>query len=193
MKHEHQTCDCCHGSLPSRSVWEAYRSGDGDCTGSVDGAGRCRAYGDDAWDCQAIVDVLAPHGDRYTGSDAATIAALWQEHDMPPDQVDDWCQIGCWDPDTAAEWRDAGLTPAEVEKTAEELKEAYFSAAARERAFTDGCPIYATCNGDISPDVIIDAAPHPCRDCGTEIASDLKRCFECADARAAARDPFTYS
>ena len=42
-----QTCQCCNGEMPAREVWEANRDRAGECTGSVDSVGRCKAWSDD--------------------------------------------------------------------------------------------------------------------------------------------------
>jgi hypothetical protein len=43
-----KTCQCCGGSLPSQYVWEFARDNvRGECAGSVDSSGQCRAFNDD--------------------------------------------------------------------------------------------------------------------------------------------------
>lgn len=105
-----------------------------------------------------ILSVLIANGPTFSGGTATSardVAEDWDDHDFSADQVDDWCKVGCWDASTAAILRDAGLTPKSAKAAADKL------VAAEEEpsnAYTDGCPIYAACNGDISPDVIIEAA-----------------------------------
>lgn len=41
-------CQCCGGWMPARVIWEARRNEAGDCTGSINDSGRCRAWADDA-------------------------------------------------------------------------------------------------------------------------------------------------
>lgn len=55
------TCQCCGGDLPSRDIWEANRDNAGDCDGSVDARGRCRAFSDDSlW---AVMRTYSIHTD----------------------------------------------------------------------------------------------------------------------------------
>jgi hypothetical protein len=45
-------CSCCGGALPPESVYEESRSWDvesGDCDGSVQSSGRCRAFSEIGW------------------------------------------------------------------------------------------------------------------------------------------------
>lgn len=41
---EAMTCGCCGGDLPPQRIWEANRDKAGECDGSVDDQGCCRAY-----------------------------------------------------------------------------------------------------------------------------------------------------
>jgi hypothetical protein len=105
-----------------------------------------------------ILNVLISNGPTFSGGTAATardVAEDWDDHDFSAGEVDDWCKVGCWDAGTAAILRDAGLTPEAAAEAAQRLADA--EEDARE-VYTDGCPIYAACNGDISPDKIIEAA-----------------------------------
>ena len=105
-------------------------------------------------DIVAIADVLDPYGDRMAGGDVEATAHEWRDHSFTPDEVDEWCEIGCWDPATADEFRDAGLTPAQVEAAAEKLVEGLDDPTTE---YTDGCPIYSVCNHDTDSDVIVGA------------------------------------
>ena len=159
MAHDTMTCDCCGGSLPMREVWEARRNGGADCTGSVDADGRCRAAGD--WNLNDMATVLNSHGSKFGGNNVADEAEEWLDHDFTPSKAGGWCEIGVWDAATAAEFRDAGLTPEEVKAASERLIEAEQAAWDEEPTdsqYTDGDPIYAACNGDIKASVIIEAA-----------------------------------
>lgn len=99
-----------------------------------------------------MADMLDGHGERFSGGNVDDIAQGWLEHDFDARSAGEWCEIGVWDDDTAAEFRDADLTPDEVNAAADRMIEA------AEREYTDGSPIYAACNGDISAQQIIDAA-----------------------------------
>ena len=103
----------------------------------------------------AIANVLDPFGDRMAGNDVEATAHEWSEHGFDADDVSEWCEIGCWDPSTADDWRSAGLTPEQVKSAAEKLV-ADLDDPTDE--YTDGCPIYSTCNHDTDSDVIVYAA-----------------------------------
>ena len=62
-----------------------------------------------------------------------------------------------WDADTAATFRGADLTPAQVRGAAESLTDG-MDDDERSETYTDGDPIYSVCNGDTDADEIIDAA-----------------------------------
>lgn len=65
------TCGCCNGDLPAREIWEANRDQAGDCTGSVDANGRCKAFSDDdLWELETedpVVEVCG-HEIQYDRS-----------------------------------------------------------------------------------------------------------------------------
>ncbi len=109
-------------------------------------------YADDLAD---MMELLERYGDRFAGNSAEDNASDWVENGFDADSASDWMDIGVWDAATAAEFRAAELTPAEVEAAADKMVEGLEDAA---EEFTDGCPIYTACNGDISPRRIIDAA-----------------------------------
>ena len=106
------------------------------------------------WDIIAIADVLDPYGEKMAGGDVEATAHEWRGHEFTADEVDEWCEIGCWDPATADEFRDAGLTPAQVKEAAAKLVEGLDDPTTE---YTDGCPIYSVCNHDTDSDVIVDA------------------------------------
>lgn len=41
------TCGCCGGDMPAYEIWQANRDDAGECDGSIDRQGRCRAWSDD--------------------------------------------------------------------------------------------------------------------------------------------------
>jgi hypothetical protein len=92
-----------------------------------------------------VAEVLDSHGPRFAGSDAAEHAVDWIDWGFDAVSMVPWCEIGVWDAGVAAIWRDAGLTPEQV------------LAAASDLAEDDDDLIYAICNSDKSPDIIIDA------------------------------------
>jgi hypothetical protein len=102
----------------------------------------------------AMVKMLKRHGLMFTGNDPEGEAQDWLDHDFTADTADGWCEIGVWDAATAAELRDAGLTPDEAKRAAQSLVED----KARQIRYTDGDPIYSACNGDTPVQEIIDAA-----------------------------------
>lgn len=101
-----------------------------------------------------MADMLDGHGDKFAGNDADDSAQDWIANGFDSADADGWCKIGVWDAATAATLRDAGLTPTQV-VVAEANLVADCDDASDE--YTDGSPIYAACNGDISVQVIIDA------------------------------------
>lgn len=98
---------------------------------------------------------LNRHGTRFAGNNANDEAREWMDHGFRPSDADEWCEIGVWDAATAAEFRESGLTPDQVKDAAESLTEGLDDPA---EEYTDGDPIYAACNGDIDPSVIVEAA-----------------------------------
>jgi len=109
-----------------------------------------------------MVAILESHGPRFSGNNAAETAREWLDYGFTPKQADEWCEIGVWNPATAAAFQDAGLSPDESRSAAERLIEAEQAKWTDENwgysRYTDGDPIYAACNYDISPDIIIEAA-----------------------------------
>lgn len=61
-----------------------------------------------------VADVLERHGSRFAGNNADDEAQGWLDNDFDADEVDEWCEVGCWDADAAASLRGVGLTPKEV-------------------------------------------------------------------------------
>lgn len=96
---------------------------------------------------------------RFTGNCAADEAQDWLDHDFDADSAESWWDIGCWDAATAAEWRDAKLTPSQIEIAAKKLREEENKDDVYDHGseYTDG-PIYAACNGDILAERLIEAA-----------------------------------
>jgi len=108
-----------------------------------------------------MVAVLDSHGPRFAGNHVEDMAQEWLDYDFTPEQADEWCSIGVWNAATAAEFRDAGLSPDQVQAAAERLLDAEQAAWTDERwgysRYTDGCPIYSICNGDTDAAVIINS------------------------------------
>ena len=102
-----------------------------------------------------LQSLLLRHGSRFSGNNVEDEAEEWADNGFDADNADGWCEIGVWDAATAAEFRDAGLTPEQVKAAAESLTEGLDDPADE---YTDGDPIYAACNGDIKASVIIEAA-----------------------------------
>lgn len=94
-----------------------------------------------------IQAVLLRHGTRFYGSSLEDNAENWCDHGFNPDDTDSWCEIGMWDAPTAAVFRDAGLTPEQVKNTVEGME-----------GSSNNDLIYAVCNGDFPPYVIIQAS-----------------------------------
>ena len=94
---------------------------------------------------------LVSRGEFFAGLNPADIADEWLGYDFTSTSASKWLDISVWDAATAAALRDAGLSPDRVKATAERL------AAEDADRYTDGCPIYAACNGDYSVDNLIAA------------------------------------
>lgn len=106
---------------------------------------------------KAIRDVLVGYGDVFTGgiNKAYDVAEEWEFDGFTAEQVEEWAGIGVWDADAADVWRGAGLTPTNVKHIADAMVDASNDPDAE---FTDGCPIYAACNGDINPSRFVEFA-----------------------------------
>ena len=97
----------------------------------------------------AIAKVLINHGEMFHGGEPRPTAREWDSYLFTSVAVDQWCSIGVWDPRVADYFARNGMTPAYVKYMAKRMVEA--------DAYTDGCPIYAACNGDLDPKRIVDA------------------------------------
>lgn len=104
-------------------------------------------------DVADIAEVLIGHGERFAGDDVEQESQQWIDHDFDAPEVADWCDIGCWNPSVAAQWRDAGLTPDDVKAAAESMVE---GSSEPDVEWTDSCPIYSCCNGDTETEEIIE-------------------------------------
>jgi hypothetical protein len=105
----------------------------------------------DAIELAEVTAVLLSHGEMFHGGTPADIAQDWIDHDFDADEVDSWCEVGCWDASTAAEFRDAGLSPRQAKEAADKLDD-----QEDERPTYDA--IYRACNADLRAQAIIDAA-----------------------------------
>ena len=108
---------------------------------------------------QAIAElavVLRSYGEMFTGGHAPEkIAEEWYEEGITDaDECGAWCAVYVWNPSVAGALSNAGITPqrlAEIEATMiESVNEPYDT-------WTDGSPVYAICNDDLSVYDIIDA------------------------------------
>ena len=100
----------------------------------------------------AIGEVLLRYGERYHGWRPVDVAREWDRYDFTAVGVELWCEAGVWKPDLAAEFAAAEMAPDDVQAAADRLVK--LNGADR---YTDGCPIYACCNGDLDPAAIIAA------------------------------------
>lgn len=96
-----------------------------------------------------IAEYLVSVGDRFGGLDPDEIAYDWVDHDFGIDEVREWCEIGCWDPATAAEFR-AKLTPDQVAEAADVIDNSGHASSVG--------AINAACNGDLDPQILIEWA-----------------------------------
>ena len=100
----------------------------------------------------AIMILLNTAGTRYAGDSAHDIAVEWIDNDFDAESCAEWIAAGFWNPSTAAQLLDAGLSPDDAKNAADAMTE-----NESDNDYTDGCPIYAACNGDIPAQEIIDA------------------------------------
>ena len=131
-------------------------------TDSGDGDSEAKSIVEDATEftalspeLQEITHLLTGLGDRFSGNNAKDMGQEWLDQGFDANSARDWCDIGVWDPATAATLRDAELTPQEVKDAADRLIEAEET---RYVTYTDGCPIYSCCNNDTRCDVLIEEA-----------------------------------
>jgi hypothetical protein len=111
-----------------------------------------QVYADELAD---MMELLDSHGERFSGNHVADVAQDWLDNGFDAESAGEWCEIGAWDASTAAQLRDAGLTPDQANDAAEKMCEGLEDTAA---VFTDGDPIYAACNCDINVSRIVEAA-----------------------------------
>jgi hypothetical protein len=91
---------------------------------------------------------LKSYGDMFTGGCIADAAHEWLDAGIEDDgSIGSWCDIGCWNASTAAEWIAAGLTPDDVESAAKAMQEEVSDDDMHARY--SGGIIYACCNNDI--------------------------------------------
>lgn len=95
-----------------------------------------------------IAAVLLTHGEMFHGGDAWAAAREWDGYGFAAHGVHQWCADGVWDASVAECLYEAGMTPRTMRAAADEM------AATGE--YTGGCPIYAACNGDLSPRRIVE-------------------------------------
>ena len=107
---------------------------------------------EDKANIDAIGEVLLTYGDRYHGWRPVDVAREWDRYDFTPVGVEAWFEAGVWKPDVAAAFAAADMTQDDVCYAADRMV-----AANGADRYTDGCPIYAACNGDLDPAAIIAA------------------------------------
>jgi len=103
----------------------------------------------------AIEEILIAAGDMFSGNEPDETAAEWADEGFTPEQVQSWVDVGCWDALTAAALRDAKVTPERAAERAADLIDAAGGKIEAADVYTDGSPMYATCNGDLSLDEFV--------------------------------------
>lgn len=106
---------------------------------------------DDAISLREMAEMLGDYGPCDTDE-----AMDWVDHNFLAATAKPWCAIGVWDASTAADLRDAGLSPDDVLAAAVSLTDGMDDEDAW-LSYGDG-PIDAACNRDIGVDLIIDEA-----------------------------------
>ena len=107
---------------------------------------------EDKGNIDTIAEVLLRYGAQYHGWRPVDVAREWDRHGFTALGVEVWCEVGVWRADVAAAFAAAEMTPDDVCYAADRLV-----AANGADRYTDGCPIYAACNGDLDPAAIIAA------------------------------------
>ena len=97
---------------------------------------------------QAIDDIARVLIDHGHTQDTDDLAAEWAGYGFDANDVESWCEVGCWEPFVAADFREAGMTP----QMADEACDQY----GREEGL-EMPAMYAVCNLDVSADDIIAA------------------------------------
>jgi len=71
-----------------------------------------------------MMEVLESRGPKFAGNHVFDVAQDWLDYGFSPTEADSWCEVGVWNPATAAEFQEAGLSPDGVRAAAERLVEA---------------------------------------------------------------------
>lgn len=103
---------------------------------------------EDRANIDAIAAVLLTHGAGYHGGVPMDMARGWDGYGFTDHGVDQWCEAGVWEPSVAEYLYEAGVKPRHLQAIADEMTAT--------GDYTDGCPIYAACNGDIHPRRIVE-------------------------------------
>lgn len=128
----------------ARSMWTSVRSYHYSCS-DISG---WKELIDELKEIEGAVQTLRGYGPMITGDNIADTAHAWLDAGIKDDgSIDLWCDIGCWDPATAAKWVDAGLSPQDVETAAHHISEAMPDDKMRSQYH--GGIVYACCNNDI--------------------------------------------
>ena len=98
----------------------------------------------------AVANILRTHGDMFSGGFAEEYAKDWLSCDFTADGVSEWCEVGCWDANTADTFETYGMTPAQARKACD----AYDVAR---NILNGGDAMYACCNNDLCVEDVIAA------------------------------------
>jgi len=102
-----------------------------------------------------IAEVLATFGEVFSGGRPEEVAAEWIAAGVTdPDEVCGWCMADVWEPQVAAKLRSAGVSPQGLASIVAEMTRGMTDDDMRHR-WTDGSPVYAACNGDVSVDIFL--------------------------------------
>ncbi len=96
----------------------------------------------------AIKLVLISHGPVFSGGDQQTaehIAREWHDCGFGSVRVGMWCEVGCWTPSVAEDFRAARMTPSSAAKACQMHDDLH-----------GGDSMYAACNADIATADIIE-------------------------------------
>jgi len=142
-----------YGESLSKNVIEASKRLDGRKKSKL-----CNEDYEDEYEKDELKDMenmLISMGDTFAGHYPEDQAIDWLDHGFTVDSAESWAEIGCWNAAMASVFVLAGLTPEQVEDAAERVRYEHdrHSEYGVEYPYSD--PIYAACNYDLDPDVII--------------------------------------
>lgn len=109
-----------------------------------------------------IAHLLDDAGSTFAGDDPVKSAQKWVDagYRREINDVGEWIDCGVWNPEVAAEFRDAGYTPFQITEVAQGMLDETADPEECARLWYDGCPIYDACQTGSGADLIAYAEQH---------------------------------